>query len=481
MNRVLASLYGILIPTIFLAITGAFFIWHLTRLSDGARLEPGETAWTNQGVIVTPLIASPNGLRRGDIVVAVDGRSMEDWTRALYRLESPRPVWTTNQPPVYTIIRDGQRVELTVPLVPYPLSTVLARGWSLFIFILFTQIVGSIVFLVKPADRAPRVLFLVAWSFSHIYPWAMGLTVLDIVDGVGFWLFQLGATGAWLIFWSAILEFAMVLMREHPLFKERPWVRPAIYLFPFLFTAGYTVVMRLVSANYLDWVGSWILGNWLIALAVQIPAVWLIAGEYRAVRDPSARRKIRWLMFGALISLIVGIVFWFAPGVILGHPLIDAGTLGLSLLPFPVVIAIAILRDRLFDIDVIIRRTFVYSIVTASLALIYFSGVIILQQLFRALTGAGGELAIILSTLTIAGLFNPLRHRIQNAIDRRFYRRKYDAQKVLAQFAVTARDETDLDKLTQGLIAVVDETIRPERVSVWLQEATRPLEGRRRE
>ena len=80
MNRVLASLYGILIPTIFLAITGAFFIWHMTRLSDGARLEPGETAWTNQGVIVTPLIDRPNGLRRGDIVVAVDTKAWEGRT-----------------------------------------------------------------------------------------------------------------------------------------------------------------------------------------------------------------------------------------------------------------------------------------------------------------------------------------------------------------------------------------------------------------
>ncbi|HEY6041483.1 MAG TPA: hypothetical protein VIX58_05075, partial [Anaerolineae bacterium] len=270
----------------------------------------------------------------------------------------------------------------------------------------------------------------------------------------------------------------MVLMREHPLFKERPWVRPAIYLSPLLFTAVYTIVMRLVSANYLDWVGSWVLGNWLVALAAQIPAVWLIAGEYRAVRDPSARRKIRWLMLGALISLIVGIVFWFAPGVILGHPLIDASTLGLSLLPFPIVIAIAILRDRLFDIDVIIRRTFVYSLVTASLAFIYFSGVIILQRLFRSLTGAGDDLAIIISTLAIAGLFNPLRHRIQDAIDRRFYRRKYDAQKVLAQFATTARDETDLGRLVQGLVNVVQDTMEPENVSVWLK--TTPFTGKDR-
>ncbi|HEY6041699.1 MAG TPA: hypothetical protein VIX58_06175, partial [Anaerolineae bacterium] len=112
--------------------------------------------------------------------------------------------------------------------------------------------------------------------------------------------------------------------------------------------------------------------------------------------------------------------------------------------------------------------------------LVYFGGVILLQQLFRSLTGAGDDLAIILSTLAIAALFNPLRHRIQDAIDRRFYRRKYDAQKVLAQFAVTARDEVELGKLVQGLANVVDDTMRPESVSVWLKRdasGTRPLQN----
>ena len=150
------------------------------------------------------------------------------------------------------------------------------------------------------------------------------------------------------------------------------------------------------------------------------------------------------------------------------------------MLLLPLCLAIAITRYRLFDIDLIIRRTLIYSLVTAALALVYFGGVILLQQLFRSLTGAGDDLAIILSTLTIAALFNPLRRRIQDVIDHRFYRRKYDAQQVLAGFAKTARDETDLGKLVQGLANVVDDTMRPESVSVWLKRdasGTRPLQN----
>src|SRR5581483_10701884 len=197
------------------------------------------------------------------------------------------------------------------------------------------------------------------------------------------------------------------------------------------------------------------------------------------------------LGFGLSIGAILPVYILEAVGVLGPNLLSDwsGQVLGaITTLALPVCLAVAITRYRLFDISVIIRRTVTYALVVALLVLIYFGIVILLQQMFAAVSGeamsrimsgipgvrdiASGqrsEVITVLSTLAIAALFVPLRNRIQDTIDRRFNRKKYDAQKVLNEFATTVRDETDLEKLTGNLMDVVNETMQPESVSVWLR------------
>jgi hypothetical protein len=143
----------------------------------------------------------------------------------------------------------------------------------------------------------------------------------------------------------------------------------------------------------------------------------------------------------------------------------------LSIGLFPVAIAVAIFRYRLYDIDVIINRALVYGSLTATLVLLYFGGVVGLQRLLAPLLGESNQLSVVASTLAIAALFNPARRRIQSTIDRRFYRRKYDARKTLEAFSARLRDETDFEQLNAELLAVVRETMQPKHVTFWLAPA----------
>jgi hypothetical protein len=196
-------------------------------------------------------------------------------------------------------------------------------------------------------------------------------------------------------------------------------------------------------------------------------AVSLFVRQHRAGFEE--QQQIKWFAYAATI-LIIGalltssipeVMWWVGPG---GFALYIAGIVGL-----PVAVAIAILRHHLFDIDVLINRTLVYGSLTAALAGIYFGVVVLLQWLFVSLTGEKSTLAVVASTLAIAALFNPLRHRIQAFIDRRFYRRKYDAGKTLEAFSAKLREETDLDTLSEDLVGVIRETMQPEHVSLWLR------------
>ena len=217
-------------------------------------------------------------------------------------------------------------------------------------------------------------------------------------------------------------------------------------------------------------------GFLFIGLLASIIAVQIY--RYRKVSTSKQRQQTKWVVYGLTVAisgfvatLIMESIF-FATDNQSGPP---ANLIGFTLLDFfllfiPLSIGFAILRSRLWDIDIIINRTLVYGTLSLMLVLIYFGLVFAVQYLLRGIINQNNDVAIVVSTLVIAALFNPLRHRIQKIIDRRFYRRKYDAAKTLAAFSVTLRNEVDLMKLKEELIGVVQETMQPEHVSLWLRK-----------
>jgi predicted transcriptional regulator len=155
---------------------------------------------------------------------------------------------------------------------------------------------------------------------------------------------------------------------------------------------------------------------------------------------------------------------------------IDSGFNGLAYF-LPIGIAIAVLRNRLWDIDIILRRTVTYAIVSGALAIIYFGANVVAQEVIGTLGGQRNEVAIVASTLAVAALFSPVRRRVQNAIDRRFNRQRYDADKVVADFAEYAAHETDLAALQARIVGVVAETIQPRQVTMWVRGGLPPDGG----
>jgi hypothetical protein len=273
---------------------------------------------------------------------------------------------------------------------------------------------------------------------------------------------------------QAALTLAPLLMLLFPTGRlpSRRW-RPLAWTST---TAGAVLLALVLFFDNPDQVGGAISIAAVAVVSVIFASIFLsalsIVVRYRRASG-AERQQLKWF---ALAAVLIGVVTaghllfldLLLPEALL--TLLDAATItGLY-----VAVGIAILRYRLYDIDIIINRTLVYGSLTVTLVLVYLGSVIGLQYILRALTGQESQLAIVASTLAIAALFNPLHRRIQASIDRLFYRRKYDAAKTLEEFSAKLRDEADLDALNSDLVRAVRETVQPEHVSLWLREPKEP-------
>jgi len=340
---------------------------------------------------------------------------------------------------------------------------------------LFTSsfVVGAAIFWLRPHDRMALFTSIFLMTFGASNSFSPAREYLSVVAS---------APVAFVIpnFLTGMLSFGLlaVFFATFPDGQFAPrWMR-WIALEGFLLSLAWNLFPAVVG----DFSGPYANG---VLVAVSVMFGGSLAGQvwrYRNYATPVQKQQTKWFVFG--LALIVG--FMMAPSIVLyglnaADPkasvqidlFVGIANIAFVLLPFS--IAIAILRYRLWDIDILIHKTLQYALLTALLVLVYFGSIVLLQSIFHSFTGGQSPAVIIISTLLIAALFAPLRRRIQDVIDRRFFRKKYDAQRVLAAFALTARDETDLDALTGELQRVVQETLQPEFVGVWLVKEKQPV------
>ena len=420
------------------------------------------------------LTGEPSALLPGDVVTAIDGRPLA--VGQLPPLPEPLEAGRTVS---YTIDRAGQTLKADVTLVQIGLATYAAiwlHNPVLSLTTLLTWLIAAVVFWLRPDQPAARYLliaftYLAGTAFADILanPYVYALPSWAI------FLTSFYTTGySWAYMASLILLVLVFPVRLRPL-RRFPRALPAL-LYAVSFVLGFLATPRYpaVTQNSLQlWLGGLTFGVFFVLLPVVIFGA--LFRNLRKVTEPVARAQARWMALGFGIGLGVdalATLFGFLLQHIQQTERVEALT-AVAGLALPLALAVGILRYRLFDIDVIIRKTTTYAILTALLALVYFGSVVVLQRLLTPITGNSTPV-VVLSTLFIAALFLPLRRRVQGLIDRRFFRKKYDAEKVLQQFAATARDETDLDALTAELLRVIQETMEPESVSLWL----RPVENR---
>jgi hypothetical protein len=268
----------------------------------------------------------------------------------------------------------------------------------------------------------------------------------------------------------------------------------ALWMFLLLFPSGRLVPRWMGLILLLDIIAEFlgdfpspaspfntILPGWSVPLGALVLYGTIIYSQvyrYRRVSTPVQRQQTKWVILGVAVAIVVIIsilaIFNLLPSTSIS-PFVEFMVTAIiwpaALLLIPLSLGFSILRYRLYDIDLLINRTLVYGSLTALLALLYFGLVFALQALFQGLFHQNNAVAIVVSTLVIAALFQPLRHQIQAIIDRRFYRRKYDAARTVAAFSATLRHEVELTQLSEHLVAVVQETMQPARISLWLRKS----------
>jgi len=473
------SLIALVYALAFTSITLWMYINAWIAPSDGWAFKNSGSPADLNITMSRNIIGLQSELREGDKVLAIEGKSMRQIATETFAFKLQPPNWQDGQVIQYTVQRGDEVLNIAVPLQRLPLLQHVSSGFGVAVGGVVNPLAGILqnasswltfllsvfVFWRRPRELAAQALLLIGVSFLfqmyyalyslplHLYP-VTSIVAAGLVNG---W--------TWLVIPSLVV---LALAFPQPKFPLRQWPH-GVVVGLYTLSIGLTLIPVVLFHNDLDLVDKIVtsLSNvyflyLIIALVTVIHTLWKARGEV-------ARAQAKWMVFGMTGFLILG-TGGFALGNATGFNVLVSIIQNGGYLILPVCLAVAITRYHLFDIDVIIRRTLIYAVLTAILALFYFGSVVVLQQIFRGISGPEPDVAIILSTLTIAALFSPIRHRIQLIIDRRFYRSKYNAAKAQANFAIHARDEVDISRLVGAFIGVVEETLGPEHLSLWLKD-----------
>ena len=444
-----------------------FVVLRLTMPSDGGRIAFYEDAWSAAGVVISPIDEPQAGLAPGDRVDAVDGRSMEDWAGVVLAGSVPRPA---GGPLPYLLERDGRRVEASVTWAAPDVSAALLEGWSIVLFSIAIAAVAALVFRRRPDVPAATALVLVACGAAgSSVPWFLGATTSDLVLGSPFALHAALTAGVYMLMWPAAVHLGLVFPTPIAAVQRRP----GIVWLPYLVALGGYVlalgISRVTTPSTLEWVGTWP----RIQLAVVVPCIvaWLALAivAFRRAEDPVARSRTRWAALGALTSAILGLALFQLPELLLGRSLVPTSWVGLIALPLPIGLAIGILHDHLFDIDVVLNRTLVYGGLTLGVITTYAIAVAGLGGLI----GPDQTYGVSLLATGIAALVAlPLRDALQRTVNRLLYGSRHEPWRAMRRLGQRLEWAAEPDRAFPAIVETVAEALRLPYVALEVVDET---------
>lgn len=450
-----------------LAAAIGFVIVRAAVPSDGGRIAFYDQAWARDGVTLSPIDAPAAGLEARDVVTAVGGRTLEAWLADAGDPTTRRP--DPSSAIDYALIRDGAPLDVTVTWAPPSLGATLLEGWSFVVLSMAFAGIAAFVLHRRPDAPAavPLALMAVGAAGSSV-PWFLGTTVSDVVHGAPFLLYALVTGPLYMVMWPATLHFALVFPAPLPFVARRPGIVPLVYAAGLGGWAAALAAGRLTSPTTLEWVGTWPLAQ--IVVVVPMLALALAAFVYTYVRaaDAAARARMRWAALGAVVSAVVGLVAFWIPELLFQRQLLDPSWMGVVALPFPLGLAAGILRDRLFDIDVVVNRTLVYGGLTLGVLASY---AIVASALGSLVGPEHGYGVTLLATGAAALIALPLRDVLQRTVNRLMYGERDEPWRAVRRLGRRLEWTAERDRALPAIAETIADTLRLPYAAIELDAA----------
>lgn len=407
--------------------------------------------------VVTPLVRAQSPLRDGDVVVAVDGRSLA--SRDL-------PDVRVGDRVVYRVLRDGQPVDEVVTIRPYPIGAALAREWGTVMVLVAFLVIAVYLYSRRPEDPAVQALVLLSGlAACASTAWVFDLQILHLGGGPAWWA-HVGARVAYGMLWASAVHFALVFPEPRPWLRRRPWLVGVVYAVPALVYAVHVALALPDAATPLERAAVFIDTTDIgIEYAAAVLFAAAVASHRRA--DADARRRLRSVVGWFAFSIGLDVVLWRLPVSLTGEPLLPEPLHLLVFLPIPVAIAAAVLRRRLFDIDVVVRRSLVFASLTACLVAIYVVTVAALGRLFE--NGRGWVPFV--ATGVVAVAFAPLHQRLRRGVTHLVYGYRDDPFSIITSLGEKLEELPSPDDVLPLVADTLAEALRLPYVAVELAYA----------